>query len=264
MGYIGVPYISSVTPSYPKEDFIGSSFGVVNGFSNAVELGLIVQGFNPSNCEVFIDNVQQEPFISYYIEPNVSNEPKVLRFTSAIDPLSSVYVIYKKTGDLQVATPPDQSVGKAQLASELTSFTIDSFTGDGVTSIFTMTEEPYSANSVIVTVDGLIQKPSLNYSVSAFNLTFTSAPINNAEIEIRHLSFRTTFKRALDYQVDVFTGNGVLSSFTLSTTVNTNSAFVTINGVTQTPSTAYNIAGTTLTFTGVPGNGDEVVVRYQI
>ena len=60
---------------------------------------------------------------------------------------------------------------------------------------------------------------------------------------------------------ETFTGNGVLTAFTLSSTQTTSNVFVSTNGVVQRPTTAYAVSGTTLTFTQAPANGDVVEVR---
>ena len=58
-----------------------------------------------------------------------------------------------------------------------------------------------------------------------------------------------------------FTGNGVLTAFTLATTQTTANVFVSNNGLVQRPTTAYAVSGTTLTFTQAPANGDIIEVR---
>ena len=60
---------------------------------------------------------------------------------------------------------------------------------------------------------------------------------------------------------ETFTGNGVLTAFTLATTQTTANVFVSTNGVVQRPTTAYGVSGTTLTFTEAPANGDIIEVR---
>ena len=60
---------------------------------------------------------------------------------------------------------------------------------------------------------------------------------------------------------ETFTGNGVLTAFSLATTQTTANVFVSTNGVVQRPTTAYAVSGTTLTFTEAPANGDIIEVR---
>tara|TARA_R110002074_G_scaffold2950_2_gene16216 strand:- start:74 stop:1342 length:1269 start_codon:yes stop_codon:yes gene_type:complete len=58
-----------------------------------------------------------------------------------------------------------------------------------------------------------------------------------------------------------FAGDNSTVAFTLSTTATTTSVIVSINGTVQTPTTAYAVSGTTLTFTEAPLSGDVIEVR---
>ena len=77
-----------------------------------------------------------------------------------------------------------------------------------------------------------------------------------------------TFKAATDVQSsetlitnETFAGDGSTSSFTLSSVpTGEQTVFVSINGAHQHVS-SYGITGNTLTFTGVPANGDDIEVR---
>jgi len=60
---------------------------------------------------------------------------------------------------------------------------------------------------------------------------------------------------------DQFAGDGSTVTFTLSSSQTTDSCIVSINGVVQIPTTAYSVAGTTLTFTEAPQPGDDIDVR---
>jgi hypothetical protein len=53
---------------------------------------------------------------------------------------------------------------------------VDEFTGDNSTVDFTMSQSESSANSILVTISGVYQAPTNNYTVSGTTLTFTSAP----------------------------------------------------------------------------------------
>jgi len=54
------------------------------------------------------------------------------------------------------------------------------FSGDGSTTAFTLDHGVGSDEDILVSVDGVIQEPSVAYSVSGTTLTFTSAPSNNS------------------------------------------------------------------------------------
>ena len=54
------------------------------------------------------------------------------------------------------------------------------FSGDGSTVAFTLEHSVGSDEDILVSVDGVIQEPSVAYSVSGTTLSFTAAPSNNS------------------------------------------------------------------------------------
>ena len=71
---------------------------------------------------------------------------------------------------------------------------VDTFTGDGTTTVFTMSKIPANSQNVLVTLDGVVQYPSDNYTTRAYNvsgndLEFVSAPALNTDIQVRHIGF---------------------------------------------------------------------------
>ena len=55
------------------------------------------------------------------------------------------------------------------------------FSGDGSTVAFTLEEAVTTDEDILVSVDGVIQEPSVAYAVSSgTTLTFTAAPSSNA------------------------------------------------------------------------------------
>ena len=71
---------------------------------------------------------------------------------------------------------------------------IDSFTGDGIKTVFTLSKIPANSQNVLVTIDGVVQYPSDNYNVRAYSvseneLEFTAAPALDVDIQVRHIGF---------------------------------------------------------------------------
>ena len=71
---------------------------------------------------------------------------------------------------------------------------VDNFTGDGSTTEFNLSSRSPNNNSVIVTINGVVQHPSDAVSARSYSLTdqsivFTSAPANGDEIQVRHIGF---------------------------------------------------------------------------
>lgn len=67
------------------------------------------------------------------------------------------------------------------------SYTVDNFTGDGSTTVFTMTVAESSEEQIIVFVGSIYQDPATAYTVDGgFDITFTSAPPNTVPISVIH------------------------------------------------------------------------------
>ena len=257
MSYIGVSVPNKLNPAFVKEDFTG------DGTATQFTLTMEVPGGNEDNVMVVLSNIVQEPTSAYTIIDDGNNLPKILKFDSAPSNGEKIYVVHHGVATVQ-RTVPAGSVGNTELAANLKSFTTDTFTGNNSTTAFTLSETPANANSVMVFVDGILQKSSTNYSISGATLTFTSAPASSAEIEAKHLGIRTVVRRSTGYQIDNFTGNGSSTAFTISSAVGVNDAFVFYNGICMKPTTDYGISGTTLTFTFTPLNNSNIMVRYQV
>jgi hypothetical protein len=63
------------------------------------------------------------------------------------------------------------------------------FTGNGSTTVFTLSADPGSPAGVVIYIDGVYQEEG-TYSVSGSTVTFTEAPPTNASIEV--VSYKTT------------------------------------------------------------------------
>jgi len=72
-----------------------------------------------------------------------------------------------------------------------TNFVTDIFTGDAVTTAFTLSRPPASVVSIIIFIDGVKQSSSGIYTLSGTTLNFTAAPPNNAVIEVIHLGVQS-------------------------------------------------------------------------
>jgi hypothetical protein len=73
---------------------------------------------------------------------------------------------------------------------------VDSFVGDGSTSVYVLSSEVFDADQVLVFVGNIYQVPTTNYTVSTVggvsSITFTSAPPNTTSINVIHNLASTT------------------------------------------------------------------------
>ena len=123
-------------------------------------------------------------------------------------------------------------------ATASTSFTViadQQFTGTGSQTVFTLNSSQTTA-SCIVSINGVIQFPTLAYSVSTTSLTFTEAPAATDVIDVRMLTTTSTVIALNDStgynSVNTITGTGITfttgtSSATTQYTIDTNGGFVT-------------------------------------
>jgi hypothetical protein len=66
-------------------------------------------------------------------------------------------------------------------------YTVDDFTGDGSTTVFTMSVAEDTATQLIVFVGSIYQDPATAYTVDGgYDITFTSAPPNTVPINVIH------------------------------------------------------------------------------
>ena len=122
--------------------------------------------------------------------------------------------------------------------SASTSFTViadQQFTGTGSQTAFTLSSSQTTA-SCIVSINGVVQIPTLAYSVSGTTLTFTEAPLTTDVIDVRMLTTTSTVAQLYDTSgyntVNTITGTGVTittgtSALTTQYTFDTNGGFVT-------------------------------------
>ena len=77
-------------------------------------------------------------------------------------------------------------------STEFTLIASETFNGDGTTATFTLNSEQTTA-SCIVSINGVIQFPTLAYAVSGTSLSFTEAPEVGDVIEVRKLTTTKSF-----------------------------------------------------------------------
>jgi hypothetical protein len=139
-------------------------------------------------------------------------------------------------------------------------FTTDSFTGDGSTAAYALSQTVSSEDNLLVFIEGVFQQQDA-YSIATAGgvttLTFSSAPANGNSILIYSVAAGVS---GSNLNIDSMTGDGSDTTLTLSINpVNENNTQVFIDGVYQSKSN-YSISGTTLTFSTAPPTGSAVEV----
>ena len=224
MSYIGVQSQNHVSPAFHREVV------TPDGSASFFDLVQDVPGFNADNVLVVVNNVVQHPFDSYTIKADANGNPRRLDFAGTVPASTDViYVTHRGVGSLNI-TPAAGTVDSVALADNLRSGVVNSFTGSQATNSstqLTLTETPLNAQSIMVYVNGVYQKPTTNYTVSGTTLTFTGALVSTDEIDVHHLSIRTGVVHVADRSVtsDKLDDNiTIRGNFTVSgttTTINT-------------------------------------------
>jgi hypothetical protein len=165
-----------------------------------------------SSILVSVAGVHQEPEVAY----NLSEGGTKIVFTAAPASGDTCFVVFlgiafdtgellstgtitNKTAETSVAdddliliydTSADalRKMTKANFAPAVSlSYTTRNYTGDGSDTTFTVTNGA-TVDSVIVTENGIVQKPTTDYTISGTTLTFQGgAPADGVAIQIREL-----------------------------------------------------------------------------
>ena len=108
-------------------------------------------------------------------------------------------------------------IGQGLPADVFSGFTIDKFTGDGTANkALTLSKAPFSETTVLVTIDGVVQEPTDDFTVSGTTLTLVGTAANGSEINVTHLS--GTVPSTLASKVDL---NGVSDTLILDADADT-------------------------------------------
>jgi len=135
-------------------------------------------------------------------------------------------------------------------------FSVDSYTANGSTTAFAISQSVSSENNLIVFIEGIFQQQDA-YVLSGNTLTFVSAPANGNKILIYSIAAAVS---GSNLNLDSMTGDGSDTTLALSIApINENNCFVTIDGVYQSKSN-YSVSGSTLTFSTAPPAGSAVEV----
>ncbi len=136
---------------------------------------------------------------------------------------------------------------------------VDTFTGTGACTTFTLTSVPRDKNLTTIIVGGVPQLKSA-YNISGSSLVFSGAPANGASIEVSTYSGGGSYATSFTSVIDTFAGDNSTTTFTLSTLPQSeNQTFAFLNGVYQQKNT-YSLSGANITFTGTATTNDTIEV----
>ena len=134
---------------------------------------------------------------------------------------------------------------------------VNTFTGDGSTTAYTISSSPLIANTLVY-IDGVYQNKSA-YSVANDVITFSAAPASASVIEVTAATIAEVSTTSTTFVVTQLTGNGSTTAFTLAAQTVENNTNVYFDGVYQSKAN-YSVSGATITFSTAPENGVAIEV----
>lgn len=159
--------------AYTRDIFTG------NGSTSAYNLSSTTG--SPFAPFVFVGGVLQDPTTHYVI--NSVSSPNTITFTSNVPTGTEAVIVY---GPVNVTgIPSDGAITTNKFSPSV--FTMDTFTGNGVASSFTLSVATTNPKNLWVTVAGVIQTPTTAYTTNNLTLSFTGTPANGAPIVVRHI-----------------------------------------------------------------------------
>jgi len=144
--------------------------------SNGVQTAYNVSGSVTESADdllVFINGVSQIPNVNYTLSSSI------LTFSGT--PSSGSKIDVRRSNSVLSVTFITSSMG------------VEYFTGNNSSSQFTLTNGQTVLHNydVLISLDGLIQKPTTDYSITGSILNFTVPPPINTDVEVRYLSPQT-------------------------------------------------------------------------
>ena len=206
---------------------------VTDGVTNTYTLTL--PSTNPNDLLVFLDGLEQEPTTDYTVSGTT--------FTMISIPPANLELEVRKF------------YGSAIISIITSSLNAQYFTGDGVTTQYSLTRSVSNDYDVLVSFDGLIQKPTYDYTITGSILNFTGAPPTNIDGEIRYLMGSTT---GLINETNVSSSYALTSSYvnTLNQIVILSQVSSSLNFVNDTAAAAGGVP-----LGGLYRNGNAIQIR---
>jgi len=246
-------YNKANAPITIREVYAGNST-VINTFSNIstiqfdADSGMAV--VDESNNTV---TVQLNSTFKYWnVNGNPGLEATGLDTVNFI-PGSGITISANNSASPKSITISANSVGASTIVS-------NRFVANGACTQYTITNAS-TTDATFVYIDGVSQKPTVDYQVSGTTLTFNVAPLSNTTIEVRGIK-DIALVNVSSINSQTFTGNSSCTQFTLTGSYySSNGLFVFVDGVTQVPTTDYSVSGSILTFVNPPEANGVIEVR---
>jgi hypothetical protein len=210
---------------------------VITTANNTVSYSMGRNITDPRNILVIVEGMIQIPTIDYTVSGSS------LIFTSQPPINTNVEVRFFGTENATTSVPTLVA-------------TVNTFVGNGSNTQYSLTLTPPSKEFLTVIIDGVAQLSDA-YSVTGRVITFSEAPVNGANIDVKLI----TGQVGGIFTTRTFVGDGTANTFTISEGFNKDTILVFENGVAQMPTSDYIIESNTLRFITPPAANVVVQVR---
>ena len=174
--------LTGVASSGTSHTLNASFDGVNTKFKITHTNGKSARFTNPSQLNIAINNVIQRPNLNdgSFVDGFAVEHKEKIVFKSAPTSNDTFW------GNL---------IGESIETFDISDLRIDNYTGDGSTDSFTISRKSPNSQSLMITLDGVLQHPTDSTTTRSYSLVgetvveFTSPPANGVEIQIRHLGF---------------------------------------------------------------------------
>jgi hypothetical protein len=252
---------TAVTGTFTKNETVTGGTSSATGTVLKVNLGsIVVRGLTGTfaNGETITGGSSSASGTSAVVSTNTGSG---ILFSEIPASGAFLYVVHEGNATYNLV-PAAASVSATQLADNLRNFTVDTFTGDGTTTAFTLTDTPSSANAILVMVDGIVQTKTTNYTLATNVVTFTGAPDSGSAITVIHLGFTTVSRTGLvDGSVTPAKLSSGAPSWNTSSNLGVGVTPVTSKGTLQVGTIGYTDTGVLAGFSSSTAGYNQIILQ---
>ena len=168
--------------TFAPVDVAGSTMGAVGGDISGTISNALIRDNKVGIAELNVTDGTNGQALT-------TNGSGTLSFSNVLtDPALGCHL----TGTTSAAVINNNTITSGMLTTALKNFTYDSFTGDGVTTTYTLTDDVGSVNAILAYIDGIVQ-PTTAYALpTTTSIQFLTAPPSGSVIRCLHLGFQST------------------------------------------------------------------------
>jgi len=190
-GAIG--FVANATSSFVDVVLSGST-----NFTTQGSGGGVVNYVEGKSVDFNTDTITYESIITGSFDVTAVSTIKFrgLQFTGFPRSGQKILINHLGGSNFQV-NPTAGSVTDLALSDNLKTFTVDKFTSTQGQTTFTLSKSPVSVQSILVTINGVVQTDTVGYTLQNQNQLLLSAPLNaGISVNVLHLGFSTVSRNS--------------------------------------------------------------------